>query len=387
MKRALVLGGGIGGTEAAIALKKEGYDVTLVSDKPYLWVYPISIWVPTGEIKPDDAKIPLDEFSRRWGVRFVRGKVKRIIPQENTVELENKKLRYDYLIVALGQGKKKHKGLEHTLSICASPEEALLIRERLLRLISKGKGKIAMGFGGNPKDRTAVRGGPVFELLFNVDYHLRKLSLRDEFELTFFAPMPKPGERLGEKALRMLDELFKKYNVKKITGKKIREFTPEGVVFEDGSFLESELTVFVPAGEGLPLFRESGLPTNEAGFLKIDETCRVEGTDNIYAIGDSSAVEGPPWSAKQGHLAEVMARISAHNIAVREGKKKGKLKSYKDHINILCLMDMGGRGAGLAYRDDKRALLIPIPILGHYIKKAWGVYYKLYKLRRVPKII
>ena len=82
-----------------------------------------------------------------------------------------------------------------------------------------------------------------------------------------------------------------------------------------------------------------------------------------------------------------MGHIAAHDIALKEGLKSGTPQSYKEHINILCLMDMGWRGGGLAYRSDKRAMLIPIPVLGHVMKKAWGLYFKLYKLGKIPKVI
>ena len=389
MKRVAVLGGGIGGTEAARALRKEGLEVVLISNRDYLWAYPISIWIPTGEITPEKVKISLHDFAKAWGIELIVDEVVEIKASENKVVLKNRGefKDFDYLVVALGQTKKPEKGLEYTLSICGSPDEAVEIRKRLQELISRGSGKIAFGFGGNPKDKTAVRGGPVFEVLFNVDYYLNKLGVRQNFELTFFAPMPKPGERLGEKALKMLDDMFQKYGIRKITGKKIKEFTPNGVLFEDDSFLEADLILYTPAGWGHPVVRNSDLPTNEAGFIKIEETCQVQGFENVYAIGDCAAIEGPPWTAKQGHLAEVMGHIAAHDIALKEGLKSGTPQSYKEHINILCLMDMGWRGGGLAYRSDKRAMLIPIPVLGHVMKKAWGLYFKLYKLGKIPKVI
>ena len=52
MEKVLVLGGGIGGVESAIALADKGFNVELISDKPNLWIYPISIWIPTGLIEP-----------------------------------------------------------------------------------------------------------------------------------------------------------------------------------------------------------------------------------------------------------------------------------------------------------------------------------------------
>ncbi len=61
-------------------------------------------------------------------------------------------------------------------------------------------------------------------------------------------------------------------------------------------------------------------------------------------------IEGPDWRAKQGHIAEVMARNVAHNIDVAE-KGFGEKKGYKGHLNILCVMDSGD-GAAFVYRSD-----------------------------------
>ena len=388
MKKVAVLGGGIGGVETAIALKKEGFNVELFSDREYLFVYPISIWIPTGEITPEKAKIPLEEIARARGFKLTVDKVVEISGKNSSFTLEKtgKREDFDYIVVALGQTKLKHKGIENTLSVCGSPEEILQIKSRLDSLITKGKGKIAFGFGGNPKATEAVRGGPVFEVMFNVHNYLKKLGIRENFEITFFAPMPKPGARLGEKALKMMDMMFKKMNIKKITGKKIKEFTQNSVVLEDDTVIQADLIVFTPAGDGHPVVKSSDLTKTEAGFLKIEDTCQVVGFENIYGVGDSTSIDGPDWRAKQGHLAEMMGMITAHNIAVKEGIKTGKLKGYKEHINIMCLMDTGNGGA-LAYRSDSKAMLLPMPVVGHLMKKAWGVYYRLNKLGKVPKII
>ncbi|WP_457623936.1 NAD(P)/FAD-dependent oxidoreductase [Persephonella sp.] len=385
MKKVLVLGGGIGGVEAAIALKKEGFDVQLVSDRDFLFVYPISIWIPTGEISPDRVKIPLSEISKAHGIKLHHGKVKQIKPDTVILEDGTELKDFDYMVVAIGQTKLKHPGIEHTLSVCGSPDEIIEIKNRLDKLIEKGSGKIAFGFGGNPKAPEAVRGGPVFEVMFNVHNYLKKLGLRDRFEITFFAPMEKPGARLGETALKMMDKMFSSMGINKITGKKIKGFKPEGVILEDRE-IGADLIVFTPAGDGHPVIKDSPLTQTEAGFLKINDYCQVEGFEHIYAVGDVASIEGPQWRAKQGHLAEVMGRITAHNIAIKENMKNEKPESYKPHINIMCLMDTGNGGA-LAYRSDSKAMLLPLPVIGHWMKKAWGVYFRLTKLGKFPKII
>ncbi len=386
MKKIVVLGSGIAGIEAVIFLRKYNFDVELISDRDYLFIYPISIWLPTKEKNFNDVIIPIEKLSKVHGFKFTKDKVIKVNKDSFELEKGGEIKGYDYLVIAIGQEKLKHKGIEYTYSICSNPEETISYTKKLDEIITTKKaGKLAFGFGGNPKAKEAVRGGPVFEVLFNIDYYLRKLNIRDNFELTFFAPMPKPGERLGEKALNMMDMMFKKLNIKSITGKKIVEFLPDGIVFEDGTKIDSDLTLFVPAGDGHSAIKNGDLPKTEAGFIIIERDNRVKDCENIYAIGDCVSLEGPEWKAKQGHLAEVMARNVAFNIALKEGLEKETPKVYTDHINIMCLMDMGN-GGGLAYRDDKKAMLIPLPIIGHWMKKGWGIYYKLSKLGKIPRL-
>ncbi len=388
-KKVLILGGGFAGVDAAAYLCKADYEVTLVSDRDYFYIYPTSIWVPTHGAEFKDVCVDLKELQEAHGFKLVVDGVSEIAAKENRVTLASGTVidDYDYLIVALGAQKMKHPGMENTLSICAAPKQSLEIRDALDKLIAKGSGKIAMGFGGNPKDSSAVRGGPGFELMFNVHNMLKKKGIRDKFELTFFAPMAKPGARMGDQALDMMDKMFEKQELHKQFGKKIKRFEADGVVFEDDSKLESDFTMFIPAGTGHEVVTTSDLPTNEAGFVTVNDYCEVtidEKVSNVYAIGDTAALEGPEWRAKQGHVAEVMAKNVAFNIQKRDSGSQER-KGYIEHLNILCVMDTGD-GAGFVFRDNKKAFMVPMPFVGHMMKKGWGWYCRNTKLGKIPRL-
>ncbi len=387
MIKVLVLGGGFAGLESAIFLKKQqGVEVTLVSERDYFYIYPTSIWIPTGEATKEDVSIPMDKLAFKHGFQLIVDPVTKLEVADKKVTLASGRVLkgYDYIVVALGQDKIKLKGMEHTLSICGKPEEATELYNRLDSLIQKGSGKIAMGFGGNPKDPSAVRGGPAFEVLFNVDTYLKKKGIRDNFELTFFAPMEKPGMKMGHKAVEMMDKMFEMTNINKKVGSKITAFEKDCVSFEDGTKLETDLTMFISAGTGHNIIAQSELPLSDAGFVKTNEYNEIEGFEGIYAIGDSAALIGPEWKAKQGHLAEVMARNIAHNIYQHHQGINSKL-SYVEHINILCVMDTGN-GAAFVHRNDNGGKMIPMPIIGHWMKKGWGWYFKNSKLAKIPRI-
>jgi len=175
MKKIVILGGGFAGVEAAIKLRKYKHDVTLISDRSYLFVYPISIWIPVKKKKFEDVAMDLGALSKKHGFDLIVDEVQKIDNSTNTIVLKNGVQEYDYLVVAMGMGKLKMQGMEHTHSICGKPEEAKTIEQLLDELVKKGHGNISVGFGGNPKDptATAVRGGPAFELLFNISHYLK----------------------------------------------------------------------------------------------------------------------------------------------------------------------------------------------------------------------
>ena len=384
-RRALVVGGGFAGVEAATDLaKKGGFDVTLVSDRDFLWLYPTSIWIPTGEMEYEGAQVSLREIADKYGFELVIDTVEAVRSAQNRVVGSAAEYEYDYLVLAIGAAKLKPKGIEHTLSICGAPEVSLEIRDRLDALIERGEGHIAVGFGGNPKDPSGVRGGPAFELLFNIHNLLKKRKLRDEFTLTFFAPMAQPGARMGDRALDMMDMMFERSRLQKRVGTKISGFDERGVAFADGSRLDADLVLFIPGVTGHDAMAKSDLPLNEAGFVKIDDDCLVEGTENVYAAGDIAALEGPDWRAKQGHTAEIMAHNSAHNIAAHAAGKPDR-KGYQAHLSILCVMDTGN-GAAFVYRGRRRQLMLPLPVVGHWMKKAWGQYARQSKRGRIPHL-
>ncbi len=392
-KRVLILGGGFAGVEAAIYLRREKFDVTLISNRDYLYVYPTSIWIPVRKIAFKDVCIPMAALAKTHGFTWVKDEIVEIKSKQGIVVCKNEEFSgYDHLIIALGAGKRKYKGNENFLSICGAPSEAEQLRDKLDALIEKGGGTIAMGFGGNPHDKSAVRGGPAFELLFNVNNYLKKKRKRNHFKLVFFSPVQNPGAKMGKKAPEFMDAYYHRLKIDKHIGKPIKQFVSDGIEFTDDTKLHSDYTMYIPALQGHDVFyNASDLPLSEAGFIKINDYQEVQfekgeklSKTQVYAVGDSSALEGPGWKAKQGHIAEVMARNLAFNIAEKE-KGSDKRKGYKEHLNILCVMDSGD-GAAFIYRNHKKEIIFPLPVIGHWMKKGWGWYFKNSKLKKIPRI-
>jgi len=79
MKKVLVLGCGFAGLQTAIGLqKKGGFEITLVSDRDYLYLFPISIWIPVHMKEFEDVKVPLTKIRKKYPFKLILDKVTEI---------------------------------------------------------------------------------------------------------------------------------------------------------------------------------------------------------------------------------------------------------------------------------------------------------------------
>ena len=90
MKKILILGGGFAGVQTAIELQKtKNFDITLISDRDYLYLYPVSIWIPVHIKEFDEVKIPLKQIQSQYPFKIVIDKVTEIQALKNLVICEN----------------------------------------------------------------------------------------------------------------------------------------------------------------------------------------------------------------------------------------------------------------------------------------------------------
>jgi len=65
--KVLILGGGFAGVEAIICLRKEKLEVTRISNRDYLYVYPASIWIPVKKIEFKDVCVSMSVLEKTHG--------------------------------------------------------------------------------------------------------------------------------------------------------------------------------------------------------------------------------------------------------------------------------------------------------------------------------
>lgn len=370
MNMVTVIGSGFAGLTAVKQLRKldSTLEITLVSPSPVLQYYPSLIWVPAGLRKREDILQPLDKFFRKMRVNYHQASATGLREGGRILETDNGEVANDGLIIASG-GRfiKKLPGIEHAITPCEGIDAAEQIRDRLK---SMQAGTIAIGFAGNPKEPSAMRGGPMFEFLFGIDRQLRDEGRRDNFRIIFFSPAPKPGNRLGPKAVSGLLDEMKKRGIETHLGHKMKGMEANKVMTEGGEF-EADLILFMPGMTGNTWFDNTELPRSEGGLIKADRHCRVDGMERVYVAGDSGSFPGPDWMPKQAHMADLQAGAAAKNL-VAEFKGQPADATFK--VELVCIVDSNDRGMFVS-RNEKRSLVLPSMKAFHWMKRGFEWWY------------
>jgi len=363
MANVTVLGTGFAALTAVRSLRVADptLEITVVAPEPQLVYLPSLIWLPSGQRAPEDLLIPLDNFFAKNRVTYMQAKAEGLEAGGRVVKTSAGDVANDGLVIATGgQFIKKLPGIENALTPCEGIKPVMAFKDKLDAMDG---GTLAFGFSGNPKEPTAMRGGPMFEFLFGTDELLRKQGRRDKFELVFFSPAPKPGIRLGAKMVPKLLKRMDDLGIKKHLGHKMVRFEADKVVTEGGEFA-ADVILFMPGMTGNAWFNATELPRSPGGLIEADQHCKVPGFDAVYVAGDSGSFPGPDWMPKQAHMADLQAEAAAKNLVAELAGKPGT-ETFR--TELICIIDDNASGA-LVARTPNMSLSLPPLGIGHLSK-------------------
>ena len=370
-----ILGTGFAALTAIKKVRKASpqANITVIAPSKELVYLPSIIWIPANIRKADDLKIDLTNFFNKHKVKYIKGSVKDIVDQGRTVQTESGDYQNDGLIIASGGSFiKKLPGIEHVITPC----EGILAAEKIKsKLNTLSGGTIAIGFGGNIKEPSAMRGGPMFEFLFGIDTLLRRQGRRDKFKLVFFNPALQPGKRLGDKVPDIILSMMAKKDISTHLGHKMVAFEENKVITEGGE-IPADMILFMPGMTGPKWSKDSEISKSEGGLIKANSFCQVDGMEKTYVAGDSGSYPGPGWQPKQAHMADLQAAAASHNL-ISELEGKTNFETFK--FELICIIDTLSHGV-LIKRTEKGTTLLPPSRLMHYAKRFFErLYLRQYK--------
>ncbi|WP_159886384.1 NAD(P)/FAD-dependent oxidoreductase [Paenibacillus puerhi] len=358
--RIVILGAGYGGIVTAIRLQKElNYneaDVTLVNKHDYHYITTHLHMPAAGTDNPENARVNILKLIDEFKIDFVKSTVVQIRPQEKKVILEEGTLSYDYLVIGLG-GEPETFGIpglkEHALNI-RSINSVRFIREHIeyqfakfkrepsrsdyLTFVVGGAGFTGIEFVGELADR-------IPELCKEFDVDPSQVQIYN----IEAAPTALPGfdPELVEYAMNVLQNKGVTFKI----ATAIKECTPDGVVLATGEEIKSSTVIWTGGIRGNHMLDEAGFETMR-GRIKVDDTLRIPGHENIYVLGDCSIVmnpEGRPYPPT-AQISMQQADVCAHNLVAQIRNSDLKKFEYKPKGTVASL----GRGEAIGIVGSRK---------------------------------
>lgn len=308
MARVVILGAGIAGMSAAIALRR------LLGDRHEVWVVaqtnrfvwrPSLPWVAFGLRRPEQIMVPLRPALQRRGIRFAEARVLRIDPHRRHVFTEAGTVAYDVLLIALGaqQDWDAVPGADRYGHVICRMDGARRIWEAVQRL-DRGTAVFGMtGTGGCP--------APVYEAAFLLDDYLRRCGRRPRVEICVVTTEPAPLHVVGPAPSRLMAAELRKRNIHCYPNTPIHGVEAGRVLLADGRTLPAAFTMVMPPYRGSAAMQESSELADARGFVRCDAALRHPQFPEIFVAGDGAALD----TAKTGHHAWLQAKVAARNIA------------------------------------------------------------------------
>jgi NADH dehydrogenase len=353
----VVVGGGFGGLNAARTIEKkfseDSVKVTLVSEQNFLLYTPFLPEAAAGTLEPRHVVTPLRSLLDRS--RLALGSMTGLDPERKVVHVRNEEgdpveLRYDRLVLSPGS-------ISRTLPIPGLAEhgaqfkslaDAIWLRNHVIRSLELAE---------TVRDPKRLDELLTFVFVGGGYAGLESLAEIQDFASDAMEMYPVAREHgmrwllveAADRVLRELDPSLADYTVRQLRkrgidvrlGTQLREVTARDVLLSDGERVDTRTLVWTAGVKPSPLVADLGLPLDPTGRIVVDAEMRVDGAEDIWAIGDAAAVPNPenperpsPPTAQHARRQGIAAGL---NVAASLGKGRAKPYAYKDRGSFVNL--------------------------------------------------
>ncbi|MEP6926170.1 MAG: FAD-dependent oxidoreductase [Ginsengibacter sp.] len=340
----IIIGGGFGGLRLARKLSnKKGFDVTLIDRFNFHQFQPLFYQVATAGLDASNISFPLRKaFQKEKNIHFRMTEVKSIDTSLQKVIADKETFEYDVLVLATGADTNFFGNTElmaHAYPM-KSTVEALQIKYKLLKniedaLYSKDEQELQ-----SLMTVVVVGGGPTGVEMSGAIADMRRFVLPKDYPELDFSKMkiyllegsPKTLGNMNEKSSNDSCEYLKKLNVIVKNQTVVKSYDGKTVTMQNGNTIASSLVIWAAGIKGnVP----EGIDKNlivKGNRIKVDRYNKVNGSENIYAIGDVAYMETEKYPHGHPQVASVaIAQGKGLGNNLLKLEKKISLEAFEYH--------------------------------------------------------
>jgi NADH:quinone reductase (non-electrogenic) len=346
--RIVIVGAGFGGLFAAQALARVDAEVTVVDRHNYHLFQPLLYQVATAGLPPSDVAWPIRSILRgQRNATVLLGEVVGVDAARRVVELEDRSLSFDYLVVATGSthsyfGHDEWKPFAPGLK---SIDDATEIRRRILRAFEAAEMETDAARRERLMRFVIVGAGPTGVELAGTIAELARFTLASDFRRIDPRSAKIVLVEAGPRVLGAFQEPQSDYALRSLVklGVEVRLNAAVTACDAHGVWLgaerlESATLIWAAGVAASPAGRWLGAPTDRAGRVLVQPDLSTGG--NVFVIGDAASVtlaDGrrvpgvAPAAKQQGRY---VAKVIAARIA---GRAEPKPFAYRNAGNLATI--------------------------------------------------
>ncbi len=345
----VIVGAGFGGLFAAQALADSPVDLTVIDRHNYHLFQPLLYQVATAGLSPADIAWPVRSILRRQkNATVLLGEVTGVDSQAREVLMGERRVRYDWLVLATGA---RHSYFGHDEWEPAAPglkriEDATEIRARMLLAFERAEAET------DPEKRrgllsfVVVGGGPTGVELAGALAEVARRALARDFRridprsarIVLLEAGPRILATFPETLSSIAQRSLEKLCVEVRTGKAVTGVTEIGVCVGDNRI--AARTVLWAAGvTASPAATWIGAEADRAGRIKVNPDLSVPWKQRIFAIGDTALVmqDGKPVPGLAPAAKQQGTYIAGVIDAAARGRPAPPPFRYRDYGNLATI--------------------------------------------------
>ncbi|MEA4918949.1 NAD(P)/FAD-dependent oxidoreductase [Proteiniphilum sp.] len=372
MKKIVVIGCGFGGLQFVNHLKKGKFDIIVIDKINHHQFPPLFYQVAASQIEPSTVSFPIRKiFQKRRDVRIRLANVYSVNGDEKYVETSVGRFPYDYLVVATGTRTNFYGNtqVEENALVLKSTYQAINVRNAILynfeKLLYAEKKEglyniVIVGGGATGVELAGAFAEMTREILPkdypNIDSEKVQVYLLEGSGHTL-SNMSSFAQKYSEDYLRSMGVIVK-------TGTIVKDYDGETVTLNNGEVIPSGNVIWSAGVTGNVI---GGIPADSVlpnGRIRVDRTNRVEGLQDVFAVGDVAYMETEKYPKGHPQLA---------NVAIGQGKNLAK-NLQKIEKGEADLKPYEYRNLGTMATVGRNKAVVDLPFVKFKGRFAWLVW-------------